>query len=177
MSRKRSNVSHISERCGGTNHAGGTGNDGRHRCRDSAGEGERPGNSGWRNRGNDPEFEEVCRGIDNAAVDAGLILADLFRTVSMAAACLPEMDMRTGMFSVVTDEDSITVRIAGLGKLNSDTGGGGGSRMSGFSRTESGGNDHSEESRKRRCSMEDPGYEETFWQPDDEEEERVYDEY
>ena len=58
--------------------------------------------------------EEMSQGIDIEAAGVGLVIADLFKTVSLAAAHLPNMELYSDMISVVVDDDSITVSIAGL---------------------------------------------------------------
>lgn len=58
--------------------------------------------------------EELSRAIDFEVMGLGLVIADLFKTVSLAAAHLPNMELYSDMISVVVDEDSITVCVTGL---------------------------------------------------------------
>lgn len=58
--------------------------------------------------------EEMSQGIDIEAAGVGLVIADLFKTVSLAAAHLPNMELYSNMISVIADDDSITVSITGL---------------------------------------------------------------
>lgn len=58
--------------------------------------------------------EELSQKIDIEAAGIGLIIADLFKTVSLAAAHLPNMELYSDMINVVVDDDSITVSIMGL---------------------------------------------------------------
>jgi hypothetical protein len=58
--------------------------------------------------------EEMSQGIDVEAAGVGLVIADLFKTVSLAAVHLPNMELYSDMIGVVVDDDSITVSIAGL---------------------------------------------------------------
>lgn len=172
MSRKHSKYSRTSERHANERRATGNVNSGHCHCGSCGGETGRPGNHRWRDSKKDPKYEEVCQGIDDAAIEAGLILADLFKTVSLAAAFLPEMEMHTGSFSVVTDEDSITVCISGLGEQS------GGTDKSKQHWTREDAGNHKGNFSNRSVGMKDPGYEDSFWQTDDEEEEeRLYDEY
>ena len=59
-------------------------------------------------------MEELGKGIDKEMAAAGLVISDLFKTVSMAAAHLPNMELRTDTLHVMVDEDSISVTVSGL---------------------------------------------------------------
>ena len=108
----------------------------------------------------DDGFINACKEVDKAAVGIGLIIADLFETVSLAAAHLPNLDLHSDLIDVVVDEDSILVRIVGLGETK------GRSCDDGLCEY------HSHRTKDR-------GFEEDDWYPEDydDEEERVYDEY
>ena len=104
-------------------------------------------------------IEELSHGIDMEAAGAGLAIADLFKTLALAAVQLPNMELYSDLISVVVDDDSITVSVSGLGKTD-------GIKHSGKAGT----------SRRHCCGEPDPGYEEDSYYPDkDDEEERVYD--
>lgn len=105
--------------------------------------------------------EELSKGIDLEGMGIGLVIADLFKTVSLAALRLPSMELYSDMICVVVDDDSITVSITGL-------------------------NPESDAGRSRKhgkvccCGChDDPGYEEDEYDPstddDDEEEGMIYD--
>lgn len=84
----------------------------------------------------------------------------------MATAYLPNIELRTEDFSVIVDEDSITVRITGLSPDAADTDCSEGNRRRS-------GNGMTGRSRHNDC-----GCKEDDWNPEeDEEEEKVYDEY
>lgn len=105
--------------------------------------------------------EELSKGIDLEGMGIGLVIADLFKTVSLAALRLPSMELYSDMICVVVDDDSITVSITGLNP-ESDA-------------------DHSRKHGKVCChgrGCDDPGYEEDGRDPqdeDDEEEGLIYD--
>ena len=104
-------------------------------------------------------IEEVSHGIDMEAADIGLAVADLFKTLALAAVRLPNMEMYSDLISVVVDDDSITVSVTSLSCKDNKKHGG---------KTRAG---------RCRCSGEvAPGYEEDNYNPyKDDEEERVYD--
>jgi hypothetical protein len=108
-------------------------------------------------RKDDMSIEEVSHGIDMEAADIGLAIAGLFKTLVLAAVRLPNMEMYSDLISVVVDDDSITVSVAGLSCKDNKKHGG--------------------KTRASRCHCcEDPGYEEDSYNPyKDDEEERVYD--
>ena len=102
--------------------------------------------------------EKLSEAIDLEGMGIGLVIADLFKTVSLAAVRLPSMELYSDMICVIVDDDSITVSINGL---NPET-------------------DASNSPKHGkvccRCGCEDPGYEEDGHNPyEDDEEERVYD--
>ena len=104
--------------------------------------------------------EKLSRAIDIEVMGLGLVIADLFKTVSLAAAHLPNMELYSDMISVVVDEDSITVCVTGL-KPESDA-------------------SHFHKHGKVCCHgcNDDPGYEEDDYDPheeDDDEEGLIYD--
>lgn len=105
--------------------------------------------------------EELSKGIDLEGMGIGLVIADLFKTVSLAALRLPSMELYSDMICVVVDDDSITVSITGLNP-ESDA-------------------DHSGKHGNvccHGCGCDDPGYEEDDRDPhdeDDEEEGLIYD--
>lgn len=119
--------------------------------------------------GLDPEFERLCNALDDSAVGTSMIISDLFKVVSMAATLLPNIEIHTEAFSVIVDNDSIIVCVTGLNPDAND--------------------DHREKLSKDHRGYEkgnvpgcnhryDCGYEEDDWNPEeDDEEEKVYDEY
>ncbi len=103
--------------------------------------------------------EEMSQGIDVEAAGVGLVIADLFKTVSLAAAHLPNMELYSNMISVVVDDDSITVSIAGLNPEQEANNG-----------------DSHRKPCRHGCCASDPGCEEDDSDPyDDEEEGLIYD--
>ena len=58
--------------------------------------------------------EKLSQAIDFEVIGLGIVIADLFKMVSLAAAHLPNMELYSDMISVVVDEDSITVCVTGL---------------------------------------------------------------
>lgn len=104
--------------------------------------------------------EKLSEAIDLEGMAIGLVIADLFKTVSLAAVRLPNMELYSDMISVIVDDDSITVSITGLNP-ESDA-------------------NHSPKHGKVRCHgcNDDPGYEEEDYDPntdDDDEEGLIYD--
>ena len=59
-------------------------------------------------------MEELGKGIDREMAAAGLVIGDLFKTVSIAATHLPNMELHTDVLHVTVDEDSISVTVSGL---------------------------------------------------------------
>ena len=103
--------------------------------------------------------EEMSQGIDIEAAGIGLVVADLFKTVSLAAAHLPNMELYSDMISVVVDDDSITVSITGLNPEQEANNG-----------------DSHRKPCCHGCCVNDPGCEEDDSDPyDDEEEGLIYD--
>ena len=115
-------------------------------------------------KGIDSSFLEACKTVDRTAVGIGLIVADLFETVALAAAHLPNMSFHSDMIDVVVDEDSILVRIVGLSEAEEEV-------PTHY---------HSKAGKGRSFrSHKDRGFDEDDWYPEDydDEEERLYDEY
>ena len=57
---------------------------------------------------------DIFTGIDDAASEMGLLISQLFQVVSMAGFLLPSLSLHTDFMDVVTDDDSILVRIVGM---------------------------------------------------------------
>jgi len=112
----------------------------------------------------DSVFMEACKEVDQASVGIGLIIADLFKTVALAAAHLPDLELHTELIDVVVNDDSILVRIVGLSDDEEDVP-----------------THYHSKAGKHGCfhSHKDCGFDEEDWYPEDydEEEERLYDEY
>ena len=99
----------------------------------------------------DNDFEEICEGIDRSAACIGLIISDLFKTVTMAAAHLPNMELHSNLINVIVDDDSILVQIDSL-------------------------SGETEQDDTASLYAGDPGYEEDGWyQESDDEEGRLFD--
>lgn len=114
-------------------------------------------------KGMDSGFMEACKEVDQAAIGVGLIIADLFKTVALAAAHLPNLELHSDLIDVVVDEDSILVRIVGMSDDEED--------VPAHYHSKAG---------KHRCfhSHKEGGFDEDDWySEDDEEEERLHDEY
>ena len=57
---------------------------------------------------------DIFTGIDDTVSEMGLLISRLFQVVSMAGFLLPNLNLHTDFMDVVTDDDSILVRIVGM---------------------------------------------------------------
>ena len=57
---------------------------------------------------------EASKNVDKDLAGIGLIIAELFKTVSLAAVRFPNLELHSDLIDVVVDENTILVRIVGL---------------------------------------------------------------